>query len=180
MVNNICPIYNRNLGPESVTNLANFCDKLGGYWRGTCTVTCAVLSRKYSRLLRQLLWKIITRIRLIVENNPQPPLPNTEVKCSQTRKFSELLHEFLQKLHAPAYSNPIYGISIRRGHIRMSSLLHKKLDKYTPGSKVWRDTPGVYLGTNLPHGVGDLYYKRRCRGSLMILPRLEKFLGCTP
>jgi hypothetical protein len=35
VVNNICPIYNRNLGPESVTNLSNFCDKLGGYRRGT-------------------------------------------------------------------------------------------------------------------------------------------------
>ena len=43
----------------------------------------------------------------------------------------------------------------------MSSLLHKKLDKYPPGIKVWRDTPGVYLGTNLPHGVGENKCGRR-------------------
>lgn len=65
-------------------------------------------------------------------------------------------------------------------HIRMSSLLPKKLDKYTPGIKVWRDTPGVYLGTNLPPGVGGNYCRRGCRGSSIENPPASKPKGATP
>jgi hypothetical protein len=66
VVYNICHRYFKN------------CDKLGG---------------KYSKLLRQALWKIITGISLLVENNPQPLLAYWKIfakLCNKTWTNSEV------------------------------------------------------------------------------------------
>lgn len=62
----------------------------------------------------------------------------------------------------------------------MSSLLCRKLDKYTPGNKVSRDIPRVHFVGNLPPGVGKNYCGRECMGSSLKKPQPKTKKGGTP
>ena len=63
---------------------------------------------------------------------------------------------------------------------RMSSLLCRKLDKYTPGNKVSRDIPRGHLVGNIPPGVGKNYCGREGDGSPIARPRPPSGKGGTP
>jgi len=107
--------------------------------------------------------------------------PNYCMNFSRNYMLRHIVIRYTAYLYVGTYKNvkfitqktghPYLGTTYPQGEVTIS---------HTPGTKVRWDTPGVYLGTNLPPGLWDLYRRRGSGGSLMILPRLEKFLGCTP